>query len=370
MLKFLDKYQIDDDKIAVGVSGGADSLALVLYLNEALSSVGKRVIALTVDHQLRGESALEAEYVASIMKDFAIEHHVLVWEGEKPKTGIEEAAREARYNLLQSWCKDNGVNVLAIAHHAKDQAETFFLRLQRGSGLFGLSGMQAVSQRGELKIIRPLLHTDPDELKDYLKGKNIKWVEDPSNQCDDFLRVKIRKRLDNWLSEMTIPLSRFPETMDELARARDYIQVRVCKFIKNNVRYWEDCGVSFSFNVMKEQHDEIIFQVLAELLRQVGKQIYMARAEGIERLAKSLFNGFSCINDIDVVKHFSGATLGGCEVFIQYGKVWIVPELKIKNKLPKQLWDSFCDLYPVYKKQKLPYKLRAVLVKTKMKVEF
>ena len=139
------------------------------------------------------------------MKTFGIEHHILVWEGEKPKTGIEEMAREARYALLQDWCENNDVRVLAIAHHAKDQAETFFLRLQRGSGLFGLSGMQAVSQRGNLKIIRPLLHTEPEKLKDYLRGKNLGWVEDPSNQCEDFLRVKIRKRLDNLLDEMDIP---------------------------------------------------------------------------------------------------------------------------------------------------------------------
>lgn len=370
MLKFLDKYQINEAKIAVGVSGGADSLALVLRMNEELSAIGKKVIALTVDHQLREESKAEAEYVASVMNDFNVEHHILVWEGDKPRTGIEEAAREARYALLQDWCRDNGVNVLAIAHHAKDQAETFFLRLQRGSGLFGLSGMQAVSQRGDLKVIRPLLHTDPKQLKDYLQSKNVEWVEDPSNQCEDFFRVKIRKHLDTWLNELSMPLSRLPETMDELSRARNYIQVQVNKFIKNNVCYWGDCGLSLSFNVLKEQHDEIVFQVLAELLRQVGKQVYIARAEGIERLAKSLFNNFNCINDIGGVKNFSGATLGGCEVFLQYGKIWIVPELKIKNKMPKQVWSDFCELYPVFKKQKLPYKLRVVLVKTKMKVEF
>ena len=370
MLRFLKKYQINDDKIAVGVSGGADSLALVLRMNEELSAVGKKVVALTVDHGLRSESGKEAEYVASVMMDFGIEHHILVWDGEKPKTAIEETARNARYALLQNWCEKNGVNVLAIAHHAKDQAETFFLRLQRGSGLFGLSGMQAVTQRGLLKIIRPLLHTEPKQLKEYLRSKNIEWVEDPSNQCEDFLRVKVRNRLDIWLEDLSLPLSRIPETMNELARARSYIQIQVNKFIKNNVRYWDDCGVSFSFNVLKEQHDEIIFQVLAELLRQVGKRVYISRADAIERLAKSLFDNFNCVNDIEVIKNFSGATLGGCEVFLQYDKIWIIPELKIKRKMSKQIWNDFCALYPVYQKQKIPYKLRVVLVKTKMNVEF
>ena len=123
MFSFFKKYNIEEEKIAVGVSGGADSLALVLLLHEYFSKQSKRVIALTVDHGLRRESGDEAQYVASVMKNMGIEHHILEWKGTKPKTAIEETAREARYGLLQDWCKQNEVNVLAIAHHAKDQAE-------------------------------------------------------------------------------------------------------------------------------------------------------------------------------------------------------------------------------------------------------
>jgi len=319
---------------------------------------------------LRRESGDEAQYVASVMKNMGIEHHILEWKGTKPKTAIEETAREARYGLLQDWCKQNEVNVLAIAHHAKDQAETFFLRLQRGSGLFGLSGMQPVSKRDCLTIIRPLLNVEPEQLKEYLQAKKIEWVEDPSNQCDDFLRVKIRKNLDVWLNELGMPLYRLPETMAELSRAKSYIQQQVNKFIKNNVRYWDSCGVSVTFKALKEQHDEIIFQVLGELVRQVGQQVYIPRADGIERLAKALFEKFDCINDIDISDNFFGATLGGCEIFVQYDKIWIVPELKIKNKMPKLYWKEFCEKNPDYNKCKIPYKMRVVLVKTKMKVEF
>ena len=132
--EFLEKYGLTDvQEFAVAVSGGADSLALVLMMQEELAPLGKKIVALTVDHKLRGESTEEALYVGRIMKAYQIEHHILTWNGEKPKNGIEEAAREARYNLLVDWCQQKKISVLAIAHQALDQAETFFMRLQRGS---------------------------------------------------------------------------------------------------------------------------------------------------------------------------------------------------------------------------------------------
>ena len=112
MREFLDKYNIQDDVLAVGVSGGADSLALALLLNECLRPVGKKVVALTVDHQLRPESADEAAYVAQVMEQKGIEHHILVWNENKPKTGIEEAARVARYRLLSAWCHQHQIHCL------------------------------------------------------------------------------------------------------------------------------------------------------------------------------------------------------------------------------------------------------------------
>ena len=95
MQDFFTKYGIENQAIAVGVSGGADSLALALRLNEQ----GYKIVALTVDHGLRPEARIEAEYVASVMQKYNIEHHILTWVGTKPQTSIEEAAREARYNL-------------------------------------------------------------------------------------------------------------------------------------------------------------------------------------------------------------------------------------------------------------------------------
>ena len=174
--------KITGAKVAVGVSGGADSLALVLLLDELLRPQGRQVIALTVDHGLREESATEAAYVAKLMAEHEIEHHILVWQGEKPSTGIEEAARDARYALLRGWCQANGVEILCVAHHQQDQAETFLMRLQRGSGVTGLCGMAEVNELDGVSIVRPLLNISSECLKNYLQLRNISWVEDPERR--------------------------------------------------------------------------------------------------------------------------------------------------------------------------------------------
>ena len=208
--EFFEKYQIGDAAVAAGVSGGADSLALLFQLDAFLRPQGRRVIALTVDHGLRPESRDEAEYVAKLAAERQIEHHILTWEGKKPEKGIEEAARTARYGLLCGWCRDNGVGTLAVAHHLLDQAETFFMRLQRGSGLNGLCGMAPLSEKNGVRLIRPFLQVHPERLKEFLRERGVSWAEDPFNRCDDYLRVRVRK----FLPQLAATLAQFTARYD------------------------------------------------------------------------------------------------------------------------------------------------------------
>ena len=219
MKNFFTKYNIAHEIVAVAVSGGADSLALVLRLRDA----GINVIALTVDHGLRSESRNEAIYVADVMKKNGIEHHILTWEGEKPTVGIEELARQARYRLMFEFCKLRGVSVLATGHHRRDQAETFLMRLQRGSGVYGLSGILPISKRDGITVIRPQLEDDPENLKDYLRSKKIVWIDDPMNDSEDFLRVKIRKFLPE-LKKIGIDEKRLADTASVICKTRMFLQ--------------------------------------------------------------------------------------------------------------------------------------------------
>ena len=358
--KKIDLSLFETGEVAVGVSGGADSLALVFFLAEALGN--KRIIALTVDHGLRKESLAEANYVARLMNRFGIEHHILSWEGEKPKQGIEEAARIARYNLIYNWCRQNGVKTLCVAHHLQDQAETFFIRLQRGSGLAGLCGMSYVGAWKDLRIVRPLLDIHPQELKDYLRERDIRWVEDLSNQSDDFLRCRIRKFLPLLEEKTGISLQRIGDTMKVLAKSRDFIYAQVENFIAKYARFWDEVGVCISLKALRESHEELVYQVLSDVLKKISGKDYTPRADDVERLVVKLTKPNN--------ENFCGATLSECELFVAQHKLWIVREVRSKKKMPKTVWAAFVKKYSHYSHLELPYKLRVALVKNKMPIVF
>lgn len=350
--EFLQKYNITEKRIAVGVSGGSDSLALALMLNDELRPLGYCVIAITVDHRLRPTSAQEAEKVAAIMAQNGIKHYTLVWEHSSDlKTGIEEAARIARYNLIENWCEQNNVKVLMVAHHLNDQVENFFIRLQRGSGLDGLCGMKESVAKNNLQIMRPLLYTNPQVMKNYLNQRHIAWIEDESNACDDFLRVKIRKFLPQFYAATEITPQRIGEAMQRLLSSRNYLEHKSEQIIKNSFKNCFDYGYSCSLAVFLSLDTEMAFRVLSCLLRQVGSNEYTPRADSVLHL----------ISDIKSNK-FKAATLAHCHISISNKTLWILPEsYDIGNYTPKA-WENYVKLNPVFKKQKLPLRLRAFIL--------
>lgn len=351
---FLSDNHITETTFAIGVSGGADSLALALMFKEEFPQY--RLIALTVDHKLRPTSSTEALYVADIMKRHGIEHHTLVWQGEKPLTGIEEQARIARYQLMCDWCKDNNVHYIAIAHHLYDQAETFLMRLQRGSGLYGLSAMCGISERNGIKIIRPFLNTHPDKLKTYLSAKNIEWVEDESNQCVDFLRVKMRKFLPQLEKNTTITSSRLAETASNLRRVRNFIEDTVSSIILSKVHNWSNCGYSFDYTEFLDWHKELRFYVLAKLLTNLGELVYTPEANSLNTLIEKLLQ-----------KDFLCFTLGNCYILKENLKLWIIKEnRKYPTDYSIEQWRNYELEFPEVRGLKIPYKLKIALLFEKL----
>lgn len=179
-------------KLGVAVSGGPDSLALLLLAHAALPG---RVEAATVDHGLRTESADEAAMVAGICAGLEVPHQTQTV--EVPAGNVQSQARSARYAALAGWMAERGIEALATAHHADDQAETLLLRLNRGSGVAGLSGVRA---RGlvpgtRLPLVRPLLGWRRSELVQIVDDAGLDPVMDPSNENDRFDRVRMRKAL-------------------------------------------------------------------------------------------------------------------------------------------------------------------------------
>ena len=183
----------DDDRLAVAVSGGPDSLALLWLAAQAFPG---RVVALTVDHGLRTEAALEAESVAARCALLGMPHATLHWVGIKPGGNIQAAARAARYALMADWCAAHGVPFLLTAHHADDQAETLLMRLLRGSGSGGLAGIRAARPLlPGVMLARPLLGTRRSALAAVVASAGWAAVDDPANYDPRYDRTAVRALL-------------------------------------------------------------------------------------------------------------------------------------------------------------------------------
>lgn len=205
----LDRVVPADSKLAIAVSGGPDSLALLLLANAARPG---RIEAATVDHALRDGSREEAEMVAKLCEDLGVPHEILTaqWK-RKPQAAIQERARAERYRLLAGWAGERGLNALATAHHVDDQAETFLMRLNRGAGARGLGGMRPVVfvPGAKLRLARPLLGWRRSQLEQICASAGVTPVEDPSNSDERFERVRVRNALAEagWLDVEAIARS-------------------------------------------------------------------------------------------------------------------------------------------------------------------
>jgi len=177
-------------RLGVAVSGGPDSLALLLLAGAAWPG---HVAAATVDHGLRPESAAEAEAVAALCKRLGCPHNILKVAVPTGGDGLQGEARRARYAALRGWAEGSGIAALATAHHRDDQAETILMRLQRGAGLAGLSAIRSLRAEGPaLSIVRPLLGWTRLELAGIVAAAGLTPASDPSNGDPRFDRVAIR----------------------------------------------------------------------------------------------------------------------------------------------------------------------------------
>jgi tRNA(Ile)-lysidine synthase len=179
-------------RIGLAVSGGADSLALLLLASAAYPG---RIHVATVDHRLRKESAIEALHVEDLCGRLDCPHTILEVTVPSGSSGLQAEARRVRYDALVKWGESQNIPHVATAHHADDQAETLLMRLQRGSGLSGLSGIRPLRRDGEVHIVRPLLGYSKAELVHLVGAAGVEPVEDPSNYDLRFDRAAMRRFL-------------------------------------------------------------------------------------------------------------------------------------------------------------------------------
>jgi tRNA(Ile)-lysidine synthase len=195
-------------RVLVAVSGGADSVALLCLLNEAAAEFSLSLEAAHLDHSLRSESGEDAAFVQALCARLDIplttERRDVAGKARAQKGNLEEVAREERREFLRSTARAKGCSLIALGHHRGDQAETFLLRLLRGAGPAGLSGMRPLSA----PFVRPLLRFGRAEILDYLSHIGMAWREDASNSDLSLTRNRIRHELLPLLREFNPNIER------------------------------------------------------------------------------------------------------------------------------------------------------------------
>ena len=180
--------------VLLAVSGGPDSTALLLMAARWAGKDGRPPVAVaTVDHAMRAGSREESEAVAALSRRLGLNHHRIEWRGAKPRSRLQERAREARYQLLGACAREIGADFLVTAHHADDQAETVLFRLIRGSGIGGLRGMDRAAAKDGLTLARPLLGLRKAELVAFCQACGEDFARDPSNADPRFARTHLRQ---------------------------------------------------------------------------------------------------------------------------------------------------------------------------------
>ena len=325
--------------VAVAVSGGPDSLALCLLAETWARARGGRVTALTVDHGLRSGSADEALAVGRWLKARDIDHHILAWRGAKPASGVQAAARAARYRLLGRWCRQAGVLHLFLAHHLDDQAETFLMRLGSGSGVDGLAAMSAIVDKPSARLIRPLLGVAKVRLEATLRELGQDWIEDPSNRDAKFARTAARAELSA-LAAAGLTAARLVQTASAMAGARIALEDTAAALAATCCSLYPEGYARIDGPALAAAPAEISLRVLGRVLAAVGGSPHMPGREKLERLHDLLVGaGLE-----------SGRTLGGCRVMAAPGGYLVCRE---DRNLPapmaaepgrRVLWDGRFDI--------------------------
>ena len=318
-------------KIAVAVSGGADSLCLACLAQEWANARGISLTALTVNHGLRENAAQEAKSVSKQMRALGIQHRILNWTGEKPTTRIEEKAREARYALLCDFCRQKKIPVLLLAHHRGDNIETFFLRLAKASGLTGLAGMHPFKKREDILLVRPLLDVSKEQIIQFLTRRQIHWIEDPMNQNPLFERVYWRKQWPT-LEKMGLNPDYLQRTLARLRRADRALQQMSMSAFQHLVHVDNRGFAQIPLPAFDQLPDEIQIRLLLRLIPLIGDSGKPVSLEKLESILQT---------------KPARATLGMCYVIRHKQGLFIAKEA---TRMPKPLalkkgiwttWDRF-----------------------------
>jgi tRNA(Ile)-lysidine synthase len=311
--------------MGVAVSGGSDSLALMLLLQQLERFDLKTV---TVDHGLRPEAASEAAHTAAIARNLGLAHETLVWEGWDGAGNTQDAARRARYGLMADWARRNDIPAIALGHTLDDQAETLVMRLARGAGVDGLSAMSPSRAMDGVTWLRPMLGITRADLRIFLKSEGVSWIDDPSNDDTSYDRVRVR-RATGVLADLGVTseaLARVARNMQSAREALEATSVEAAQSMAN----FRAGGVALDEEALSKLPDDIARRIIMAAVRWITGADYAPR-------------GRALASAMTEVRENGSATLNGCRMLRKHGQVWVMREyerVKTQQTSADALWDG------------------------------
>ena len=275
--------------VGIAVSGGSDSMAMLHLLSRVAPRLGWSVRAVTVDHRLRPEAADEAAFVGRICQSLGVPHDILLWKHDEVAGNLMQAASDARYGLMAAWARDQGLDLIVLAHTADDQAETFLMGLSRAAGLDGLSGMRPHFDVDGMTFCRPLLGHPREALRGFLSRHRLDWVDDPSNDNDRFARVKARHALKA-LKPLGITVDRLSTVIANLSSSQRALHHAVAETAKTMVE--EKAGaLYFHQSAFLQCAPEVQRRLLIAMVQWIAGSRHAPRENKIAALGRAVVAG-------------------------------------------------------------------------------
>ncbi len=319
-------------RLGIAVSGGGDSVALLCLAAEYAKTVPIEIHAVTVDHGLRQAAKDEVQMVTNLCGTLGVPHHVEFWQSWSGEGNLMAQARDARYDLMSGWAMANDVEAVAIAHTADDQAETLLMRLARGSGVDGLTGMVPRRVWNGVTWVRPLLRSQRRDLRHFLEERNIAWIEDPTNENRDFERIRMRDAL-RLLEPLGLTTDKLVDVAYNMSKAREALDWQT--FLETrDIAKVSHGAVAIDLRRYRTLPQEIARRMLINALSWVSTNIYSPRRAAVQ-------------NAIDAIRDGQNTTLDGCHIVHRSELVWVFREYNAVKDLTCQVGDAWDNRWTI-----------------------
>ncbi|PPR39711.1 MAG: tRNA(Ile)-lysidine synthase [Alphaproteobacteria bacterium MarineAlpha8_Bin1] len=308
----------ENPHIGLCVSGGPDSMALVVLMNNWIKKNNGKITIFHFNHGLRKESEIESKFVKKFSNNLGYECKIIKWQDSKPKSGIMKTARNLRYKKIIEECKKKKILHLMTAHHHDDSLETFFMRSLRKKTYEGLFSIPFRRIHESLQIIRPLINFKKIKLKEICKFYNIDWISDSSNFNFFYERPRIRERLSNFSGKK---LNFLAKELKKNKIDNENVEKKITDFFISNLRHNQNGSFEIGKTKLLKIKQNIQIEILRRILRTCSSKIYLPCLNStkliLEKLKKYKISKF---------------TLHSCLIVLKNDKILIYRESKATQK--------------------------------------